>query len=444
MSSTAAKLRLKKRLGEGWRLEGVPAFGTIWIGQVVSIFGSHLTGFVLGVWVYQGTRSATDFSLISFFSVIPEIALSPIAGVLVDRWDRRKVMLAGDVGAGLCAAALAALTITGRLQVWQIYVIVTLTSAFQSVHFPALSSAITQLVPRRHLSRANGMVELGGSLAMVGAPLAAAALLQAMGLTRVILLDMASYAVAVVTLLSVRIPKGKQAAADKENRNSLLREAALGWKYVKERPGLLALLLLFVSTNFSNGIVQVLLPPLVLSFESADTLGLVMSVGGIGVVIASILVSVWGGPSNKVTAILGCAFFQGMVLMAGVLQPRSELIAAAAFLFLFCDPIIFSSSQTIWQMKVAVEVQGRAFAIRRVIAWSSLPLAYLLAGPLADGLEPLMTADGRLASSVGRVIGVGPGRGVALLFIVLGVLSMLAALLAFRYRPLRELESLSG
>src|ERR1051325_6414559 len=147
MSSTPTRTLTKKSLIEGGRLEGVAAFGAIWVGQVFSLFGSHLSSFALGVWVYQKTRSATDFSLISFFGVLPEIALSPIAGIIVDRWDRRRVMLMGAVGSGLCGGVMALLAITGGLEVWQIYMIVAINSAFMSVEFPALSAAITQLVP---------------------------------------------------------------------------------------------------------------------------------------------------------------------------------------------------------------------------------------------------------------------------------------------------------
>jgi MFS family permease len=411
------------------------------MGQVFCLFGSHLASFVLGVWVYQRTKSATDFSLITFFSVIPEIALSPIAGVIVDRCDRHRVMLLGVLGGGVCAAAMALLAATGRLQIWEIYLLVAAISAFQSVQFPALASSITLLVPRRHLSRANGMVELGNSLAMVAAPLIAGVFLNFIGLSRVLLINVATYGFAIISLLMVRIARPEPESGVEKRRGSFWHEAIQGWKYVKGRRELMALLFLFAITNFTTGIVQVLLPPLVLSFASPEVLGMIMSAGGVGVVFGSLLVSVWGGPKRKVRAILLLSLTQGVILFLGVMQPHAILIGAAAFIFLFCDPIIFTSSQTIWQTKVATEVQGRAFAIRRVVASSSLPLAYLVAGPLADRIfEPLMSAQGPLARTVGMVIGTGTGRGIALLFIMLGVLTVLSAAGGFRYRPVRDLE----
>ncbi len=441
MTSGPIKVLIKKRLAIGGRLEGTAAFGAIWLGQVFSLFGSHLASFALGVWVYQKTRSATDFSLIYFFTVLPEIALSPIAGVMVDRWDKRTVMLLGTAASGLCGAAMAILAITGQLELWHIYLIVGANSAFQSVEFPALSASITMLVPRHHLSRANGLIELSTSLAMVASPLAAGVLLETLGLTRLLVINVVACLIALASLVMVRIGRPDQAVEAQAQRISLLREATLGWRYIRERPELMALLLMFTTTNFSLGVVEVLLAPLVLSFASPDVLGMVMSAGGVGVVLGSLLVSIWGGPQRKIPVILGLALTKGVILFLGGLQPRAVLIGTAAFVFLFCGPVIFTCSQTIWQTKVAPEIQGRAFAIRRVVAWSSLPLAYLAAGPLADHVfEPLMAADGPLAGSLGAMIGTGPGRGVALLFIVMGLLSVMAVVIGFLYRPLRELE----
>lgn len=442
MTSAPLKASVKKRPAIIGRLEGLPAFGAIWFGQVFSLFGSHVVSFALGVWVYQMTRSATDFSLISFFTVLPEIALSPLAGVIVDRLDKRLVMLLGTMASGLCGVALAILAITGQLALWHIYLIVAVNSAFQSVEFPALSSSIVLLVPRRHLSRANGLLELSSSLAMVAAPMAAGALLASFGLTRLLMLNVAAYLVAITSLLSVRIGKPEPAVESPTQRHSMLREAILGWRYISERPELMALLLLFATTNFSLGVVEVLLAPLVLSFASPDVLGAVMSAGGLGVLIGSVLVSVWGGPRHKIRVILCLALLKGTILFLGGLEPHAVLIGTAAFVFLFCGPVIFTCSQTIWQTKVAYEIQGRAFAIRRVVAWSSLPLAYLVAGPLADRVfEPLMAVGGPLAGTLGAVIGTGPGRGVGLLFMVMGFLSVMAVVIGFLYRPLRDLET---
>lgn len=441
MSSVSPKLLGKRRLSGSERLYGGPAFGVVWAGQVASLFGSNLAGFVLGVWVYQQTKSVTAFSLISLFTVLPEIALLPVAGVIVDRFDRRWVMLIGVLGSGLCGVVLAALAIMGQLQLWHIYVMLMVSSAFESVQFPALSASITLLVSRQNLSRANGMVSLGTSIAMVAAPVLAGVFLHAIGLTKVLLINVAAYAFAVLTLCVVRIPGPEQFDRAKSASHSFWREAVQIWRYVTGQRELLALLILFAITNFSTGILQVLLPPFILSFTTPEALGTIMSAGGVGVVAGSVLFSIWAGPRRRIRAILIVSFVRGVVLFLAVLQPSAVLVGTAAFIFLFCDPVIFTCSQTIWQMKVPIEVQGRAFAIRRLVAWSTLPLAFVVAGPLADRVfEPWMAAQGPLARVVGGIFGAGPGRGIAVLFIVLGLLTVLAVIAGVLYQPLRDLE----
>ena len=442
MSSVSPKLLAKRRLSGSERLYGGAAFGVVWAGQVASLFGSNLAGFVLGVWVYQQTKSVTAFSLISLFTVLPEIALLPVAGIIVDKFDRRRVMLIGVLGSGLCGVVLAALAVMGQLQLWHIYLMLMISSAFESVQFPALSASITLLVSRDNLSRANGMVSLGTSIAMVAAPVLAGVFFQALGLTRVLLINVAAYAFAVLTLCVVRIAQPDQSARTRNAAHSFWREAAQVWRYVTGQRELLALLILFAITNFSTGILQVLLPPFILSFTTPEALGTIMSAGGVGVVAGSVLFSIWRGPRQRMRAIFIVSFVRGVVLFLAVLQPSAVLVGTAAFIFLFCDPVIFTCSQTIWQTKVPAEVQGRAFAIRRLVAWSTLPLAFVVAGPLADRVfEPWMAAQGPLAGVIGGLLGTGPGRGIALLFIVLGLLTVLAVIAGVLYQPLRDLEN---
>jgi MFS family permease len=441
MSSVSPKLLAGKRLNGSERLYGGAAFGVVWAGQVASLFGAHLAGFVLGVWVYQQTKSVTAFSLIYLFTVLPEIALLPVAGVIVDKFDRRWVMLVGVMGSGLCGLVLAALALMGQLQLWHIYLMLMISSAFESVQFPALSASITLLVSRENLSRANGMVSLGTSIAMVAAPVLAGVFFQALGLTRVLLINVGVYAFAVLTLCVVRIPQPDQSSEANKVSRSFWREAVQVWRFVTGQRELLALLMLFAITNFSTGILQVLLPPFILSFTTPEALGTIMSAGGVGVVAGSVLFSIWRGPRRRMRAIFIVGFVRGVVLFLAVLQPSAVLIGTAAFIFLFCDPVIFTCSQTIWQTKVPAEVQGRAFAIRRLVAWSTLPLAYVVAGPLTDRVfEPWMAAQGSLARVVGGLVGTGPGRGIAVFFVVLGAVTVLAVIAGVLYQPLRDLE----
>lgn len=258
----------------------------------------------------------------------------------------------------------------------------------------------------------------------------------------VILIDFATFLFAVITLLIVHVPKPKITAKGKAGQGSLLREAAYGWTYILARHGLLGILLFFAVTNFTSGIVGVLFTPLVLNFSTPAILGMLLSIGGLGFLAGSLTMSTWGGPKLRVAGILSFSVSQGVALFAGGFPPNVAILGAAAFLFFFSIPIINGCSQAIWQSKTAPDVQGRVFAVRRMIAWSSLPLAYLISGPLADRVfEPLLAEGELLANSVGQVIGVGTGRGIGLLFMVLGVITLLATVASYLYLPLRKVEA---
>jgi DHA3 family macrolide efflux protein-like MFS transporter len=416
-------------------------FGLVWFGQLVSLVGSGLTSFALGVWVYQNTGSVTQFALISFFTTLPGIALLPLAGALVDRWDRRWAMILSDSGAGLCTLTIAILLAVGQLQVWHIYILSAVSSTFSAFQWPAYSAAITLLVPKEQLGRASGMVQFGQAGAQVVSPLLAGLLVTKIQIQGVILIDFATFLFAVFTLLLVSIPRPPATAEGKAGKGSLLREAAYGWVYVRERFGLLGLLLLFAALNLSIAAATVLLTPLVLGFADASVLGSVLSVAGGGMLAGGLVMSAWGGPKRRMQGVLGGALFGGLMLVLMGLRPNAFLIAVAAFWFPFCTQVIVGCSQAIWQSKVAPDVQGRVFAIRRMVAWSSAPLAYLVAGPLVDDFfGPLLAAEGPLAGSVGQIIGVGASRGNGLLLIVLGLFVVLMTIGAYLRPRLRLVE----
>ncbi len=420
---------------------GFRTFFVIWLGQLVSLVGSGLTGFALGVLVYQETGSVTQFALISLFTALPGIVFSPIAGALVDRWDRRWAMIMSDTGAGLCTLGVALLLLTQRLEVWHVYVLMGLSSTFSAFQWPAYSAATTLLVPKVQLGRANGMVQLGQAVAQIAAPSLAGVLMGLIQVEGVILIDVVTFVFAVSTLLLTRVPRPVVTAEGMAGQGTLLQEAAYGWTYIRARPGLLGLLLLFASTNFTSGIVQVLFTPLVLSFASPAVLGTILSVGGIGFLAGSLTMSAWGGPKTRVYGIYAFLVLQAVVLLVAGLPPVAVVLGAAAFAYFFGVPIINGCSQAIWQSKTAPDVQGRVFAVRRMIAWSSLPLAYLVAGPLADQVfEPWLAEGGALAGSVGRLIGTGEGRGIGFLFIILGIGSVLATAAAFLHPRVRQVE----
>jgi MFS family permease len=421
--------------------QSLRVFLIVWFGQLVSLVGSGLTSFALGVWTYQRTQSVTQFALITFFAALPGIVLSPLAGALVDRWDRRKTMMASDTCSALGTLAIALLLMSGSLESWHIYLVVAVNSACSAFQIPAYSAAVTMMVPREQLNRANGLLELAQSAVPIIAPLLAGMLVVWINLQGVILIDFATFLFSILTLSLVRIAHPEMSAEGAEAQGSLLREAAFGWKYIAARPGLLGLLLFFAAVNLSYALSEVLTPPLVLKIASPATLGTVLAVGGAGLVAGSFAIAAWQGPRKRVLGVLGGGICFGLSLMATGVRPSIPLIMVAVFMTMLWIPLVNAWSRSIWQVKVAPDLQGRIFATRMAIAWSTTPIGYLLAGPLADRIfEPWMRPDGALASSVGQVLGTGEGRGIGLLFVVLGLLPALAGSAGLLHPRIRNVE----
>lgn len=420
---------------------GLRTFLLVWLAQSVSLVGSQLTGFGLAVWLYQSTGSATLYGLVAVANVAPLLLISPLAGVVIDRWDRRLALLVAEAGAGACALVMAVLFLMGALEPWAILLCVTVASTFAALSSPTLSAVTTTLVPPSHLGRANGLVQFSLGLSQIAAPGAGGMLLHATGLGGILYLDVLSFVFAVGVLHLVRIPRPAATWEGPAASGSAWREALYGFRFLREQPGLLGLLLFFAAVNFNLGMVEVLIAPLVLGFADTRALGTVLSLGGVGMLVGSGVMLAWGGPRRRIHGVLGFVLLQALFLLASAARPSAALVAVGAFGVLFALSLVTGCSETLWQRRVPPAVQGRVFSVRSTIAGVSLPLSFLMAGPLCDGVaEPLMAHDGPLASTVGRILGTGPGRGAALLFVVLSSLTVVSVAAGCLYPPLRRLD----
>ncbi len=416
-------------------------FSIVWAGQLVSLVGTNLTAFALSIFVFQQTGSVTQLATILLASHVPQILITPFAGALVDRWDRRKAMILADAGAGLGTLVLVGLYLTDSLAVWNIAIAVAISGLFQAFQWPAYSAAMAVLVPKKQFGRASGLVQLADALGELGGPIIAGFVLAFSGIGLVFAIDVATFLVAVVTLLMVRFPKPAMTEAGAEGAGSLWHETMYGFKYLIARHGLLALLLVFAVVNFAFGFLGPLFIPLGLSLTSEAGLGTAFSVSASGMLIGSVIASAWGGPKKRVLGLVVGGVLLGAAFAAIGFYPSIYWMTAVLFFGMLIVPTINTTSQALWLSKVEADVQGRVSAVRRFIAQAAIPVAYVLVGPLSDRVfEPLMADDGALAGSVGSVIGSGPGRGYALFFVVIGVSVMVAIVAAWMYPPLRHLE----
>ena len=421
-------------------------FLTVWAGQLVSLVGSGMTRFALTIWAWQITGEATTLALVGFFSFAPMMILSPLAGALVDRWNRKLTMMLSDLAAGAATIAIFVLYLAGALQIWHLYVAVAFSGAFEAFQFPAYRASMTMMIPKRHYARATALVQLAGFGSTVLAPIAAAALIGVIGIGGIMTIDIVTFVVAVLLLVFVVVPQPARTAEGISSRGSLWQESLFGFRYIFARPSLLGLQSLLLVLNLSTTVGMVLLAPMILARTGGDSLilGSVESALGIGGVVGGVLFSLWGGPKRLIHgALLGIA---GSSLLGYFLLGvgRGWLIwtVAAAVGGAF-QPMLNGCLSAIWQKKVPADLQGRVFAVRRMIAELGRPFAMLAAGPLADRvLEPGMSVGGSLNGVFGAVFGTGPGTGMAVLVGLGGLVSAAVALAGYLIPVIRNVEDL--
>lgn len=422
---------------------GLRAFTIVWLGQVLTLLGSAMTWFALSIWAFELTGQATTLALLSFFVFGPTILLSPVAGALVDRWNRRLVLILSDLSAGMATLVVLLLYSAGSLQLWHLYVAGFLAGAFQAFEYPAYAASITVMVPKRHYARASGMLELAWSASAVLAPLLAGILLGKIGITGIMAIDVVTFVFAIGSLLLVSIPQPAKSKAGLEGEGSIWKESFYGFRYIRVRPSLLGLLLLYALVNLIDYAGFTLFAPMLLARTGGDelVLGSVQSAGAIGAVVGGVLLSVWGGPKRRIHGVLIGWALSGIGLVFMGLGQGMPVWLLAGFVYAFFEPIVNGSDQAIWQSKVAPDVQGRVFATQMLISQITMPVAMLLAGPLADLVfEPAMMPGGRLADALGWLIGVGPGAGMALMIGIAGVVTIILPLLGYRIRAVRDVE----
>lgn len=427
------------------RPSGMTGFSIVWIGQVVSLVGTAMTQFALTIWAFEQTGRATDLALIGFFFMVPLLIVSPVAGAIVDRHDRKMMMMISDLGAGVVTIITLLLYTTGVLQVWHLYITAAIAGAFQTFQWPAYSAAISTMLPKEQYGRANGMMALAESGSGILAPVLAGALLGLIGLGSVFAIDIATFTFAIVALLIVHIPNPQRTAAGEEGQGSLWKESAYGFRYILERRSLLGLQLVFLGANLMSALGFTLLAPMILSRTGNNELllGSVQSTAAIGGMIGGLLMSAWGGPRRLVHGVLLGWAFTGMAAVLFGSGQTAVIWIVSGFMFTLFGPIINGSNQAIWQAKVAPDVQGRVFAIRRLIAWVSAPIGQLVAGPLADFvMEPAMMEGGALAGLFGRLVGTGPGAGMGLLILLAGVVITAVGFGAYLFPVVRNAEEL--
>jgi len=425
---------------------GMTGLTIVMIGQAVSILASGMTGFALAIWVFQETSSATALGGMQAAFTIPYLLLIPIAGVLVDRYNRKLMMMVSDLAAGLGTISILILFATGKLQVWHFYVVNAVVALGNAFHWPAYSAAITTMVPKEQYGRANGMMSLVQTGPGVVSPILAGALLPVIGLKGILLVDIAAMLVAVGALLLVRVPNPEKTVEGQAGKGNLLREAAFGFKYIFKRPSLLGFVIILFVANLFLGFPNSVQVPMILSRTGNDSvvLGSIQTAASIAMVAGSLIVSAWGGFKRRMNGfILGWGIFCVFGLIVFGLGRGMGVWIPSLMLGCLTIPLGNASSQALLQAKVAPDVQGRVFSARRLLTWAPDMFTPIVGGALADYvMEPAMQSGGWLADAFGWLVGTGPGSGMSLIMFFFGVLSLLTVLACVMIPVVRNIEDI--
>ncbi|MFF5242816.1 amino acid adenylation domain-containing protein [Streptosporangium sp. NPDC000095] len=406
--------------------------------QLVSMVGTAVTDFAIPVWIYLTTGSLVDFALFVALSIMPGVVIAPLAGAIVDRSSRRSMMILGNCMAGGTQLVLGALFWTGTLEIWHIYPLTACLSIaliFQRLGF---TTALPQLVPKEYMGHAAGVVQMVIGTAQFAAPLLAVALLSGIGLGGILVVDVASFLLVLGALLLIRFPDTMAHSP----REPLSKEIAQGLRMSIGNRHLRAAMIYFASLNVMLAALLLSITPLVLSFSTLTVAGQISFVGGLGGALGGMVIALWGGPKRRrmrgvMLATLGLSVF---AVITG-LRPSAWVVGIGAFGLWGCLSIVNGTFLTIIHTKVPQRFHGRVQSLNQMVSWSTLPIGMAVVAPLGERLlNPLLVPGGALAPTVGSVIGVGPGRGVALMYIVLGLGIAVHVLISMRTRVLSTFD----
>ena len=418
-------------------------FLILWSGQLVSAIGSTMSIFALNIWIWQLTGKATAIALFVFFSQLPQIFVALFAGILVDRFNRKHLMILGDTCGALFTITIGLLYLTDNLLLWRLYALVAVYSSFAHIQNLAYSTSIPLMAPKQHYVRANSMSTLVIQASAIIAPALTGSLYPTIGLLGIIIVDITTFVIGFGTLLLVHIPQPSQTDTTNSEHETIWQKLAFGFRYIFSEPSLLAMTMAVSLFWFAHRLGETVYQPMILARTGGDTqvLGVVVTAAGVGGVIGASALSIWGGFKRRVHGML--IGFIGVGLGKIILGlGQKPLIWVGAQLFSSVNaPLVFSSSNAIWYAKIPPYIQGRVFAADSTIGMIIGAMASLMAGPLADQVfEPAMKPGGLLASILGPIFGPQPGGGIALLYVITAICIVLTGIGGYAFRTLRSVE----
>lgn len=414
-------------------------FLLIWAGEFLSVIGTGLTTFALGVYVYQRTNTASSYVFILMCIFLPPFLLKPYGGVLADRYDRRLMMVLGDSGASLGLIFIFVMMATGRIELWHIYLGIAMSSVFSAFQEPAYKALITDLLPEEQYAKASGLMQLASSAQYLISPFLAGILLTVMKVEYIFLLDISTFFIASVIVIWIR--KSLGGTITQPSHQPFFADLKDGIQAFSKNRGVVHLVLTIMLVLFFVGLLQSLIVPMLLNLTTPKAVGIAQSLCASGMIIGSLFIGVFGSKQKHVITLVLSLFLSGIFFAGLGLSTQIFVVTAAGFLFFATLPFINTSIEVLIRKNIDNRQQGRVWSIISMITYFGSIIAFAVAGFLADHIfNPLLVSSGLLAGTVGRVIGVGVGRGIALIFILSGIMIALIAALIWRNSHIKSLE----
>lgn len=417
------------------------AFYFIVATQTLSLIGSRLTAVGVGIWLFQTTGSTSPLLLTAFFSELPGMLGGSLVGVLVDRWDRRKVLILADTGQAFGSLLLLLSLSSGQFQVWHLYLVALIQGVFATFMQPTEEAVTTMLVPADHRERANAIRQMAFPLAGVIAPALAGLLFAMIGVTGIIAIDLATFLVAVAGICAVSIPRPPASAEGQAAQGHWLREMTSGFAYLASRRGLLIFVLYSTLINFLlNGPLELAIPYLILRTGSEQAAGGLLGLMSLGAFIGASLIAIYGKTKHKVLVQLFGSLLCGLMFLVYGTASTAWLLGASLLVLMIPLPIGGALSASLLQSKTPPDMQGRIFASLSQLALLGSTTSFLLTGWLVDHwLEPAVNQAGW--STFAPLVGAQPGAGIGLLLVCTGLIMLAATLIVLAAPAVRHMET---
>ena len=413
-------------------------FYKLWLGELISSIGSGMTAFALSVYVYKKTGSVSYVSLITLLSFMPSIILSPIGGLLADRYDRRLLMIIGDLFSGLGLIYILWNIQAGEKSIVPIFLGITFSSIFTSLLEPSYRATLTDILDEENYAKASGLIQAAGSAKYLISPVIAGMILSVADIRVILLLDILTFITTCLMIFLVRKSMNSEMQNYKKDSFKGLLE---GLFIIKENRGVYSLVIIMFFVCFFMGFIQILIRPMILALSSVKTAGMMESLCAVGLLIGSLWIGIAGIKKNYSKILAVACFFCGIFMSMTGVNENLAIIGISTFLFFSTLPFMNSCADVLVRVSVPNELQGRVWGLISLITQMGTVTAYIISGVMADYIfEPMFNKNGILVENIGMIIGTGKGRGIGFMLILSGIGMLIMAIVIWKNGEIREVS----